>query len=100
MTKKQRAFLEILVAERAYVVRSDRRRTYLLVRRPRAGRVKELTLAIFTALRPHLVPRVVRPGDILPNGDGWNGGPATIWRVDGSSQPGLQTEGDHWRQRI
>jgi hypothetical protein len=83
MTRKQRDLLNLLIAERAYLVRSHQRRAYLLIRRPRAGRSKEVTLAVFNALRPHLDSRAVRPGEPLPDGDGWKNGPATIWKAAG-----------------
>lgn len=83
MTKKQQEILNLLIHERAILVRSQGRHGYVLVRQPRAGQPKSVTLAVFRALRPFLDPRAVRPGQDLPNGELWIQSPATVWRAAG-----------------
>jgi hypothetical protein len=84
MTKKQHDVLKILSEGRAYVVRLRQRRIYSLIRPSRRGKSNDLTQAVFAAIKPHLNPQTVRPGELLPDGSCWRDPqPATIWKAAG-----------------
>jgi hypothetical protein len=84
MTKKQHDVLRLLADERTYLVRLQERRVYCLVQSPRRGRSKDITQAVFAAIKPHLNSQTVRPGEILPDGSSWMiSRPATIWKAAG-----------------
>jgi hypothetical protein len=84
MTRKQHDVLKLLTTERTYLVRLQDRRVYCVVRPARRGKSTDITQAVFSAIKPHLNPQTVRPGEILPDGSSWKSArPATIWKAAG-----------------